>query len=219
MNATHRVLLLRAGETDWDLAGRVQGRTDLPLSAPGRVAVGESINRLGRPPLAAVLSADDEASRETAELLGAAARVKPAVVADLCECSLGLWEGVQKSELGERFCRAGKLWSENPCCVTPPEGEAFEEFADRLLKGLRRALLKIRSRGRRSNLGVPAVGLVLRPISDALVRCWLTGAPVGDMGSILKERPGAMWLDADVEAEWSLPLRATVARPGAASAA
>ncbi|MFN7019744.1 MAG: histidine phosphatase family protein [Phycisphaerales bacterium] len=219
-NATHRLLILRAGATDWDLADRVQGRTDLPLAPRGREAITKVIERLGHPPLAVVLSAEDEASRASAELLAEASRSKVVLVPSLAERSLGLWEGVLRAELEDRFCRAGKRWGENPSCVTPPEGESSDEFAERVISGLKRAMTRVKAKGsRRSSLGPPMVGVVLRPIAEAVVRCSLAGLPATEIATILRDRPDPLWLDVDVEADWSMPLQAKVTRTTEAASA
>lgn len=204
-NATHRVLLLRSGATDWDQAGRLQGSTDLPLSAAGRADLAATLQSLGRPPIGSVYCAGDEASVATAQLLAAAAGSRVVTMPELQEMDFGLWEGVLRSELDDRFCRAGRLWGEDPSCVTPPEGEAMDSFVDRLKKGVRRALSKAKGSGRRSVNATPAVGVVLRPVGDAVARCLLGGVPISELHTILKDRPGPVWLDVDISEDWVLP--------------
>jgi broad specificity phosphatase PhoE len=194
--ANYRVLLLRTGATDWDLNDRVQGSTDLPLSETGGAEAAAAVAKLGRPPLTAVYCAPDEASVSTAEMLAAAAGVKAVPTPDFAEMAFGLWEGILKAELEDRFCRAGRLLSEDPTCVTPPEGECLGDYAERLFAALKKVLAK--GRGRRAGtaasrgalIAPPGVGIVLRPVGDAVLRCAMAGLSGAEIPAMLRDKPG-----------------------------
>ena len=90
--------VIRHGPTAWNAEGRIQGRSDVPLSAEGRVAVGawrlpEGIGGPGWSWLASPLAR----ARETARLL------KPETPAAtepvLAEMDWGEWEGRRLAEL------------------------------------------------------------------------------------------------------------------------
>jgi probable phosphoglycerate mutase len=97
--------LLRHGETEWSAAGRIQGRSDIPLSAAGRAAL--STWRL--PPACTGMrwvSSPLARCVETAVLLGAPdARREPRIA----EMHWGAWEGRRladlRTELGEEMAR------------------------------------------------------------------------------------------------------------------
>ncbi len=63
--------LIRHGETDWNVAGRLQGQLDVPLNANGRVQAAKLSQRLGgdhaREPFGALYTSDLGRARETAE--------------------------------------------------------------------------------------------------------------------------------------------------------
>ena len=84
-----RVALLRHGRTAWNEAGRLQGRSDVPLTPEER----ERLSRLALPPDwrgADVLSSPLRRARETADILAdGAVRTEAALV----EMDLGAWEG------------------------------------------------------------------------------------------------------------------------------
>src|SRR5512143_3878128 len=96
------LVLLRHGPTDWNARGIIQGRTDIPLDAAGRVVV-----RGWRVP-AAFAGFDWVASPlaravETARLLGGTPAVEPRLI----ETDWGAWEGDSldrlRAEWGERL--------------------------------------------------------------------------------------------------------------------
>lgn len=80
--------LLRHGETDWSGAGRIQGRTDLPLNARGRAQMAAH-----RIPDActgmAAFSSPLLRCQQSAALLG----LEPATEPRLAEMQWGAWEG------------------------------------------------------------------------------------------------------------------------------
>ena len=83
------VVLIRHGPTEWNAAGRVQGRTDVPLSATGRARVKQWRVPEGFRDYDWVSSPLMRA-RETASLLGAEAPVIEPRLAEMC---WGIWEG------------------------------------------------------------------------------------------------------------------------------
>lgn len=121
---THRVILLRHGETEWSREGRHTGRTDIPLTdagvaqarAAGERLIGVAVDRVLVSPLVRAV--------QTCELAGhaAGALVEPA----LMEWDYGAYEGRTSVEIGAE--RPGwSLWRDG--C---PEGEAASDVAARV---------------------------------------------------------------------------------------
>jgi broad specificity phosphatase PhoE len=205
--ATQRILMLRTGATEWVDSGRLQGSTDLPLSARGVEQMSREVASLGRPPLSAIVCGPDEASLASAQALAEVSGAKVVSIQELEEVHFGLWEGILRSELEGRFCRAGRQWDDDPASVTPPEGECLDAFADRLLPALKRAINKLGGRRGVSSvarMGGEGVGIVLRPIADAVVRCVLAGRPSCELCSFIEPRPQPQWFEVKPDQSWEL---------------
>ncbi len=189
-----QVVLVRCGRTDWDDGGRLQGRTDLPLSEAGRQAVEAGVSDLAQELngtfLAAVHSGPDEASVETAKLIAEQTGTKVKVARALQGMDLGVWDGLLESQLMDRFPTAYKEWRDRPDSVNPPEGESFDELSHRLRLAVSKVLEKAN--------GKP-VALVLRPFSFGLVNCWLRGRPNSELWAFLDDGPQTVHLRIDRE--------------------
>lgn len=182
----HRVLVFRSGATEWDTLGRVQGSTDLPLSSAGLSAIQGQISALSGQSLDVVLCGPDEASRQTAKALAEATGArKVTAVNDLADMALGLWEGLRYEELESRFCRAGRLFLDDPSGVLAPEGEQLEAYSAKVVAGLGRAI------GRQKTGAT--IGVVLRPLALGVVRCSLNDAPICELWQMIRERPDHEW--------------------------
>ena len=91
--------VLRHGQTDWNVAARLQGSTDIPLNATGReqarkaaeILAGEAITRIIASPLSRAL--------ETARIVGERIGVEPETDARLIERHFGLFEGMTIDEV------------------------------------------------------------------------------------------------------------------------
>lgn len=138
-----RLLLVRHGETDWNAAGRIQGRTDTPLNDRGRAQAAELAARLKEEGGAERLyTSPAKRALETAEIIGAALGLEPQPVGELMELSFGAWEGCTWEEIQRRwpedfaFCEADRLNR------APPFGESYAELMARacpVVERLRRA--------------------------------------------------------------------------------
>ncbi|MFI4898625.1 MAG: histidine phosphatase family protein [Phycisphaerales bacterium JB059] len=168
------LLVLRAGRSSWDSDGRIVGDSDLPMCEEGRAEIVREIDELSGEGLSVILAAPDEASQQTAQLLRNGSGVKVRTLPGLAEMSMGLWEGVLGTDLEERFPKNYRQWLVDPSSVKAPEGEAFGDAQDRVLRTLARALEKVKGE-------TPVIGVVARPLASGIIRCFVEDRPTGDL--------------------------------------
>ena len=125
--------LLRHGPTVWNAQHRLQGHTDLPLSAEGRARV---IGWRLPPEIAAFRwwCSPLRRARETAELLGEAAPERPDIAVELrlMEMSYGEWEGETLDHLRQRHGEQMAQWEAQGLDLRPPGGESPRQVQQRL---------------------------------------------------------------------------------------
>jgi broad specificity phosphatase PhoE len=93
--------LIRHGETDWNLHGRWQGHTDIPLNDDGRSQAHRLAARLraDRARFDAIYSSDLQRAWETAGVIGAALDLAPQPLPALREIDVGSWSGLTGAEV------------------------------------------------------------------------------------------------------------------------
>lgn len=130
------LILLRHGESQWNLENRFAGWADVPLSTRGEAEARVAGERLrGRPIdrlFTSVLTRAIETARLALEIAGVGSL--PTVrAAELNERMYGDVEGLTKSEVARRFgTEQVKLWRHG-YDVRPPGGESLSETAERVL--------------------------------------------------------------------------------------
>jgi broad specificity phosphatase PhoE len=98
------LILLRHGETEWNLSGRWQGQAaDTPLTELGRAQAGIVAGRLRSYPISAIYSSDLLRALETAEIVGQALDLAPIAEPALRESDIGAWTGLNWDEITARF--------------------------------------------------------------------------------------------------------------------
>jgi probable phosphoglycerate mutase len=96
--------LVRHGETDWNLARRIQGSTDIPLNDTGRDQAATAGELLARREWDAVYSSPLSRAFETASIIaGEIGLPTPTTVDALVERAYGEAEGLGDEELTARF--------------------------------------------------------------------------------------------------------------------
>lgn len=105
-----RLELVRHGQTDWNLAGRVQGSTDIPLNEVGRQQAHEAGRRLAASDWDLVVTSPLSRALETARIIAREIGAdEPLVVDALRERSFGTAEGLTGPELDERRSRGERV--------------------------------------------------------------------------------------------------------------
>ena len=132
-----RLALIRHGHTPWNRAGRIQGRTDIPLDPEAE----QHLQGLRLPPpwdSAALVASPLARATRTAELI---AGRTPTAVAALTEMDWGDWEGRKGVDLLATQCSGYRHIEEWGWDFRPPGGESPAEVRARLrpwLSGLDR---------------------------------------------------------------------------------
>jgi broad specificity phosphatase PhoE len=134
-----KILLVRHGETDWNLAGRFQGRSDVPLNQKGVEQANALASALGGESLAAIYSSPLVRARETARLIQVFHPSAPLYEEEgLVEMDLGEFEGIEGPRWAEKHADFRKAWRDNPASVTMPGGESLQEVQARAMATLER---------------------------------------------------------------------------------
>lgn len=123
-----RLALLRHGHTAWNRAGRIQGRTDIPLDADARAHLA-SLSLPARWQQADLVASPLSRAMDTAHLVtGRAARAEPA----LMEMHWGDWEGLEGARLKADPSSGFRDIEDWGWDHTPPNGEAPRDLRARL---------------------------------------------------------------------------------------
>jgi probable phosphoglycerate mutase len=137
------LFLARHGETDWNLAGRWQGHTDVPLNAAGRSQAGALAERLRGEGIATVGTSDLSRARHTAEIVAAALRVPVAHVdPGLREQRFGWFEGLTPRECEERYPEEWARYVADRH-AGPPGGESRAAVLERVVRAVQGAAAQL----------------------------------------------------------------------------
>ncbi len=127
--------LIRHGATEANLRAPyvLQGqRSNPPLADMGVRQAELTRDALAIRPLVAVYSSPQKRALQTARIL-AAPRGLPVLPVDaLSECDVGRWEGLSWQAIREQDAEAFRLFSEDPGVHGYPEGETFQQVAQRV---------------------------------------------------------------------------------------
>ena len=127
-----RILLVRHGQTDWSVADRFAGSTDVPLNEVGRTharLLGQRLARLqpgaggGNDGIQAVYSSPLSRAEQTAQAVARELNLPVSVLSGLREQEFGLWEGMYRTEIAKQYPKAFADWEQDPVTQAPPVGE------------------------------------------------------------------------------------------------
>lgn len=144
------ILLIRHGETDWNVDKRLQGHIDIGLNAAGQrqvLALGEALAAEG---IDAVFASDLQRARDTAQAVAGTAGLTVQIDAGLRERCYGAFEGLRHTEIEARYPDAYRQWKAREPDFRYPAGErvaeTMREFYERSVQAMQRVLASGRYR-------------------------------------------------------------------------
>lgn len=131
-----RIYLTRHGETEWNIAGKMQGWANSNLSSKGIQEAKNLGNRLKDCKFAAVYSSPLGRAYDTAKYIVDGRSNEIILLDNFKEMHFGCWEGTSHSEVKEKYPDVvNNLWN-NPGKYEPIDGETISQFVERIKKGL-----------------------------------------------------------------------------------
>ena len=141
------LILIRHGETDWNVQGRFQGQIDVPLNAVGQRQAAAMAERLAQERVDVFYCSDLLRTRQTAAPASARLVLAAAPDAGLREQHFGVLEGLSFDEVRARHPELLAAWLRHDPDYALPEGESVRAFHARVVGALR-ALARRHAGGR-----------------------------------------------------------------------
>ena len=127
------LILIRHGETDWNVQGRFQGQIDVPLNALGQRQAQRMAERMARERVDVLYCSDLLRTRQTAEPAARKLQLQAAPDAGLREQHFGILEGLSFDEVQARHPRQLADWLLYDPDYALPEGESVRSFHARVV--------------------------------------------------------------------------------------
>ncbi len=187
MNGSVQVCVARHGETDWNIAGILQGWIDVPVNAEGRRQALDMAAGFAAEGFSCVYSSPLSRALETAEIICGALQLAPPVCHEgLKERNFGTFQGVPKAELAKLNPMILKqLLDRNPACCFEG-GESMDGFASRVLD----AVMSIAEQHSGERVLVITHGWVM----DVITR-QISGLPRSAVLNMKRKNGECLWLE------------------------
>lgn len=124
--------LARHGESELNVAGVYFGVTDCHLTQKGEnqcIELGEKLSDID---FDIIITSPLKRAFHSAELIGNASKEDIIVMKDLMELNFGAWEGMHYKDIEKEYNSKWKEWTKDWKNVSPPKGESFKEFYNRV---------------------------------------------------------------------------------------
>jgi probable phosphoglycerate mutase len=203
------LILIRHGETDWNLQHRFQGQIDVPLNARGLAQAERLAERLAKEAIDALACSDMQRARQTASPTALRLSLAPDAIPGLREQGFGVLEGLALHEILEQHPREWDQWRRHDPDYALPGGENVRSFHARVIAAVlalgaqhpHRRIAVVTHGGAldmvyRTALGLPLDGPRTCPIPNAGLNrlrvvgerieiiAWADDAHVADLGAV-----------------------------------
>ncbi|WP_055588513.1 histidine phosphatase family protein [Peterkaempfera griseoplana] len=137
-----RVVFWRHGQTAWNLEGRFQGSTDIPLTETGRAQARRAARLLAALRPDAIIASDLQRASDTAAELAAVTGLPVEHHKGLRETFAGVWQGLTNTEIQLKYGDDYAAWRRGEP-VRRGGGELETEVADRAVPVILEAVEKL----------------------------------------------------------------------------
>lgn len=184
-----RLILIRHGETDWNVEGRYQGQADPPLNECGLGQAHHLAEELRGVGLNVLYTSPLRRALQTAQILAGTLGLPLQIEPRLMEIHQGDWQGRLHAEIAAHYPNLFRRWQTEPWTVTLPGGESLAQVQVRVYAAVDEILAQQQGQ---------CVGLVTHRIPFALISARYQDLDLDALRSL--PLPNAYWEEVPVEA-------------------
>lgn len=126
-----RIILIRHGQTDWNIQMRYQGSKDIPLNNTGIAQARLLARRMKNEAVNKVYSSGMKRANEFGKIVFGSVEIEH--VPGLREISFGIFEGMTYDEIMKAHPDIYSEWVKDPMNLAVPGGEDLKSFGKRVL--------------------------------------------------------------------------------------
>ncbi|GAA0462282.1 phosphatase PhoE [Alkalibacillus silvisoli] len=150
--------MVRHGETDWNLAGKLQGRTDIPLNQTGIKQAKECSMFLSKSNWDVIITSPLKRAKQTAEIINVKLKLPTLTMEEFLERGYGDAEGMDREERFHKF----------PGGIIPNQ-ENMGSLEQRVMEGIKRVDKRFRNKKVLLVAHGAVINSILATISDGKI--------------------------------------------------
>ena len=125
------IILVRHGETEWNVAEIFRGRIDIELNETGIKQAALLAEYLGDLKINAIYSSPLKRALKTAEIITGYHKLDVEIAPGLIDFNYGKWQGLPHQEVKDKYKELYAEWISSPEWVKMPAGESLAEVGER----------------------------------------------------------------------------------------
>ncbi|MBA1337105.1 MAG: Phosphoglycerate mutase [Firmicutes bacterium] len=129
-----RIILVRHGETQWNLEAKTQGSQDTLLTEKGVFQAKRIAEKLADERVQCIYTSDLKRAYHTAQAIADKLGIGLGVLPALREMNFGCWEGKNIECIKREYADIYRLWVSNPPETCIPDGETLIDVQQRALR-------------------------------------------------------------------------------------
>jgi len=127
------IILVRHGETEWNVEEVFRGRIDIELNQTGIKQAKLLAEYLADLKIDAIYSSPLRRALKTAELIAGYHKLQVEVAPALIDFNFGKWQGLSLQEVRDKYKEFYAEWISRPHKVKIPSGESLDDVKDRAM--------------------------------------------------------------------------------------
>lgn len=125
------IMIVRHGETEWNVGEIFRGRVDIELNETGIKQAGLLAEYLSKIELEAIYSSPLKRAFKTAEIIAGYHKLDVHIAPGLIDFDFGKWQGLAHQEVKDKYKELYAAWTNHPERVKMPDGEGLDDVRKR----------------------------------------------------------------------------------------
>ncbi len=128
-----KIILIRHGETEWNVEEVFRGRIDVELNETGIREASLLAQYLSDSEITAIYSSPLKRALQTAEIIAGYHKIKVEIAPELVDFDFGEWQGLSCRTVADKYKQLYAQWLENPL-VKIPGAETLDDVRSRAMR-------------------------------------------------------------------------------------